>query len=62
MRRYCIGYGDKPDCQNETGAYSKTGRRNDYWCPECDEKRITAISASLDAISKRFAEAPDDRA
>ena len=59
MKR-CIGYGEtEGKCQNLTGKASRTGRENPYWCPECDEKRIEAISAGMDAIMARFKEARD---
>lgn len=46
MRRFCI----TPGCDEETGAYSKTGRENPYWCPKCDEVRIKRITASLNKM------------
>ena len=55
MKRYCI-----EGCGRETGAYSKTGRSNPYWCPECDEKRIERISKSLEQIEQTFS-APEPR-
>ena len=60
MRRYCI-----ESCGRETGAYAKAGRRNPYWCPECDKARIDRITRQFEAIDKRFTvtvEAPSKEA
>lgn len=45
MKRFCI-----EGCGRETGAYSRTGRQNPYWCPECDERRIKRITESLEKL------------
>ena len=55
MRRYCI-----EGCGRETGAYSKTGRRNPYWCSECDEIRIARIGRQFEAIAQGMAEKAKD--
>ncbi len=54
MRRYCI-----EGCGRETGAYSRTGRRNPVWCPECDERRIERISKQLEALCVRYEPRPE---
>lgn len=47
----CIGYGvTEYQCTNPTGKISGLGRKNLYWCPDCDEVRIAAIGSQLDGL------------
>jgi len=54
MRRWCVGWPTGVPCEHETGRYSKSGRRNPYWCPTCDEARISHLIASFEAIAESF--------
>jgi len=47
-RRYCI-----EGCGRETGAFAGTGRKNPYWCPECDEVRIKRVTRQLEELVNR---------
>ena len=50
----CIGHKAAGRCENLTGFRSDRGRKNPYWCPDCDEKRIAAISTKFDELSKKL--------
>ena len=54
----CIGEGDKEGrCGEQTGRSSGLGRKNPYWCPECDEVRIERIGGELEALVENFQKA-----
>ena len=51
----CVGFNiPKGICKNQTGKSSDKGRKNAYWCPECDEERIAAVTKNFEDVASFF--------